>query len=424
MSTQNLNLHHQYSSKEGSNKFQIKNQLSSVFQYIQYQEEIGPVLKQQQSNRTIQETENRFISYSNTSIYSNQKYLESYDKNSKATVSTKMMIAYNECHFYKKYMVERIVKQSKQCKVVLCQEIGSNQKKVAKIYEGKMINFVKFIFTQQEDIVPEIQTNCKLSNFPHRNIISLIDLFIEHELIALVFEYQEGGTLYDFLVQKQFQLTDSEVKIIMKQILKGLRHLQKQEIIHRDIKLDNIMFTEFNNIKSLKIIDFGCAAFINDSKAKSIKCGTLGYIAPEILNDQYYDYSSDIYSVGSIFHILLSGTRIYPQFLEQKQLKDLNSQNAYKLNKSITCPLTLDLLKSMLSQQSTRPKANCCLKHEYFIKPDLSITNQQSSILLKTLKNAIPKIKKPFSKMTIFQNCIKLHLYYYYFLYQYAKQKS
>lgn len=84
------------------------------------------------------------------------------------------------------------------------------------------------------------------------------------------------------------------------------------EIIHRDIKLDNIMFSEFNNIKSLKIIDFGCAAFINDSRVKSIKCGTFGYIAPEILNDQYYDYSSDIYSVGGIFHILLTGTRIYP----------------------------------------------------------------------------------------------------------------
>ncbi|CAD8132279.1 unnamed protein product [Paramecium octaurelia] len=383
MSTQNLNLHHQFQSKEGNSKFQNKNQLASVYQYIQDQEEIGPVLKQQYSNRTTQETENRFISYSNTSIYSNQKYLESYEKNSKATASTKMMIAHNECHFYKKYMVERIVKESKLCKVVLCQEIGSNQKKVAKIYEGKMINF--------EDIVPEIQTNCKLSNLPHRNIISLIDLFIEHELIALVFEYQAGGTLYDFLVQKQFQLTDSEVKIIMKQILKGLRHLQKLEIIHRDIKLDNIMFTEFNNIKSLKIIDFGCAAFINDSKAKSVKCGTFGYIAPEILNDQYYDYSSDIYSVGGIFHILLSGTRIYPQFLEQKQLKDLNSQNAYKLNKSITCPLTLDLLKSMLSQQSTRPKANCCLKHEYFIKPDLSITNQLQ-------KMQFPKLRNPFRK--------------------------
>ena len=67
--------------------------------------------------------------------------------------------------------------------------------------------------------------------------------------------------------------------------MKGLKHLQKIDIIHRDIKLDNIMFTEANNIKSLKIIDFGCATFINDLRMKSIKCGTLGYIAPEILNN-------------------------------------------------------------------------------------------------------------------------------------------
>lgn len=84
--------------------------------------------------------------------------------------------------------------------VVLCQEIGSKKTRIAKIYERKKINFVKFILILKEDIVPEIQTNCKLSNLPHRNIITLIDLFIEPESIALVFEYQTGGTLYEFLV--------------------------------------------------------------------------------------------------------------------------------------------------------------------------------------------------------------------------------
>ncbi|CAD8055197.1 unnamed protein product [Paramecium sonneborni] len=375
MDNQNLNLQPRFQSNEAKKMPQKKTQMSS--------EEIGSIFKYHQSKRVTQQTENRSISYSNSSNQKNYNSSEVKTFNTKSLFSTKLFTTNQEQHFYQKYVIERVLKENKQCKIVICRESNTNYRKVAKIFEGTMYKF--------EDIVPEIQTNIKLSNFPHRNIINLIGLFIEHNFVALVFEIQAGGTLYEFLVKKQFQLADWEIKIIMKQILKGLIHLSKMEIIHRDIKLDNIMFTELNNIKSLKIIDFGCATFINDQKLKSIKCGTLGYIAPEILNGQYYDYSSDIYSVGCIFHILLTGTRLYPQFQEQQQIKYLNSQNAYILNKSITCPIILDLLQSMLSQQSKRPLAYSCLKHQYFYKSSPSITNQLQNMQFPQLKNPFQK---------------------------------
>lgn len=80
--------------------------------------------------------------------------------------------------------------------------------------------------------------------------------------------------------------------------------------MHRDIKLDNIMFQEPNNIKSLKLIDFGLSSFVKDDNSK-IRCGTPGYIAPEIFLKNTYNELCDIYSLGAVVHILATGKRIF-----------------------------------------------------------------------------------------------------------------
>lgn len=80
--------------------------------------------------------------------------------------------------------------------------------------------------------------------------------------------------------------------------------------MHRDLKFDNIMLKYPNDINSLKIIDFGLST--NCGTQYLAKCGTPGYIAPEILNDKPYNELCDIYSLGCLFHCLISGERIFP----------------------------------------------------------------------------------------------------------------
>lgn len=84
----------------------------------------------------------------------------------------------------------------------------------------------------------------------------------------------------------------------MKKILSGLNHIHSIGIIHRDIKMDNIMIEEPNDERSIRIIDFGFSAFKSNSSYVNEKCGTIGYFAPEIINGNYYDEKCDIYSLA------------------------------------------------------------------------------------------------------------------------------
>ena len=101
--------------------------------------------------------------------------------------------------------------------------------------------------------------------------------------------------------------------------------------MHRDLKFDNIMLRNVNDIDSIKIIDFG----LSTDKASNVKCGTPGYIAPEILNDQPYNHLCDIYSLGCLFHSLLSGERVFPGSVDKNTLIQLNKENKYKISRKI-----------------------------------------------------------------------------------------
>jgi calcium-dependent protein kinase len=100
----------------------------------------------------------------------------------------------------------------------------------------------------------------------------------------------------------------STIKTIMHNLLKAVNVLHDTGVIHRDLKPDNIMFMESDNFDSLKIIDFGLATEMSATQYLFPKCGTPGYVAPEILNlvDRTIKYSSqcDIFSCGCIFYKL------------------------------------------------------------------------------------------------------------------------
>lgn len=85
---------------------------------------------------------------------------------------------------------------------------------------------------------------------------------------------------------------------MMKRILAGLNHIHSLGIIHRDIKMDNVMIEDIEDLKSIKIIDFGFSAFKSNENYLNEKCGTIGYFAPEIINGAFYDEKCDIYSLA------------------------------------------------------------------------------------------------------------------------------
>lgn len=88
----------------------------------------------------------------------------------------------------------------------------------------------------------------------------------------------------------------------------GIKYLHEFGIVHRDLKLENIMMSDSTDGAVPQIVDFGLAKIIGPSNTASEPFGTLGYVAPEVLRKQPYTFSCDVWSLGCIIYALLSGS--------------------------------------------------------------------------------------------------------------------
>jgi serine/threonine protein kinase len=130
--------------------------------------------------------------------------------------------------------------------------------------------------------------------------------------IYIVLEYLEGSNLLKYVAKKE-NLKEPLCKRVMKQILEGLNYLHEIGIVHRDIKLDNIMMTVKNDQDFLsdqavpKIIDFGLATVVMPDESRTEGFGTIAYCSPEIIMRKPYSIKTDIWSMGVVFYVLISG---------------------------------------------------------------------------------------------------------------------
>jgi len=136
---------------------------------------------------------------------------------------------------------------------------------------------------------------------PH--ILRLYEIYEEKDRVFLILELMEGKDL-QHLLKIQHKLTESQIYAIFHQILKGLRFLHHHGVMHRDLKLDNILLDNDSVNFSLKIADFSLAECFSQTQKFSKQCGTPGYMAPEILYEEDYDEKVDVYSLGMILYIL------------------------------------------------------------------------------------------------------------------------
>ena len=173
----------------------------------------------------------------------------------------------------------------------------------------------------------------------HPNITKILDLFEDKEYILIIMEYINGGNLFSFL-KKRRKVSEKTAKFLYKQIILGIKYIHSHNIVHRDIKLENILIDLNNNIK---ICDFGIGRVLSDSNQLLYdQCGTPMYIAPEILlstkEEGYKGFPVDIWSSGIALYILLSGSLPF-SFKNGKSVSieesDKNNDNSEELQFSI-----------------------------------------------------------------------------------------
>jgi calcium-dependent protein kinase len=157
------------------------------------------------------------------------------------------------------------------------------------------------VFQQRREI--EVLKMCQ-----HDNIIKLVDLFENSDKYFIVLDFMQGKDLFDYIQKRGFSLPEQRVQDLAYQVAMGVQYMHEFGIVHRDLKLENIMMSDSSDSAMPKIVDFGLAKIIGPSNTASEPFGTLGYVAPEVLKKQPYTFSCDVWSLGCIIYALLSGS--------------------------------------------------------------------------------------------------------------------
>ncbi|KAF5829297.1 kinase-like domain-containing protein [Dunaliella salina] len=144
----------------------------------------------------------------------------------------------------------------------------------------------------------------------HPNCIKLENVYITPRKVYLVTELVTGGELLDRVTEKG-NYSEEDSRRLIKQILNGVAYLHSHGIVHRDLKLENMILQNERDDSPVKIADFGLSKFFSPETVLSTMCGSPQYVAPEVLGvgDGIKEYSPavDMWSIGVILFILLSG---------------------------------------------------------------------------------------------------------------------
>jgi serine/threonine protein kinase len=253
-----------------------------------------------------------------------------------------------------------------------------------KIYALKEITIDKNKNKKKLSIKREFEIMRKLN---HNNIVKIHDVIIDTQLnnIYFIMDYYENGDLSYFLNKQP--LKEKFTRKYMKQLSNGLKYLLDNNILHRDLKPQNILLSTNYDIK---ITDFGFATYYTKDTIINTLCGSPMYMAPEIITRNGYDYKSDLWSVGIILYEMLHGYTPFnvQNFIELiKEIKRKDIQ--IKVDISEDCK---DLIYSLCkTNPNERISWNDFFNHRWFDNDE--ILNDENT-LFNVSFNTLPNINK------------------------------
>ena len=240
------------------------------------------------------------------------------------------------------------------------------QNKISKIkYAIKKMNISSFLKkTNNKDlIINEINIQSKIN---HPNIIRLYNYFEDKNNINifLVLEYASQKTLFDYIRYKK-GLNEIEAFYYFIQAVNAIYFLHKNKIIHRDIKPENLLI---NNNNILKLCDFGWSVYLNNNKRVTF-CGTVEYMAPEIVKKKEYDFSIDVWSLGVLLYELIhSHSPFVAKDLNINKIENniISKELRFKKGVSLECR---DLIEKLLIKDAeNRIKIENIYTHPFVLK--------------------------------------------------------
>uniref|UniRef100_A0A673LQC2 Myosin light chain kinase, smooth muscle n=1 Tax=Sinocyclocheilus rhinocerous TaxID=307959 RepID=A0A673LQC2_9TELE len=175
------------------------------------------------------------------------------------------------------------------------------EKSTKKVWAGK---FIKAYSAKEKDNVR--QEIAIMNDLHHPKLVQCVDAFEGKTDIVMVLDMISGGELFERIIDEDFELTEREVIKYMLQIVDGVNFIHKKGIVHLDLKPENIMCVNKTGSK-IKLIDFGLARRLENAGSLKVLFGTPEFVAPEVINYEAISYTTDMWSIGVICYILVSG---------------------------------------------------------------------------------------------------------------------
>ncbi|CAF1068172.1 unnamed protein product, partial [Rotaria sordida] len=145
-----------------------------------------------------------------------------------------------------------------------------------------------------------------MSELSHPKLLHLHDAFEEDVEMAMVTEFIAGGELFDRIADPNYKMTEAEAIKYMRQICQGLQHMHENNIVHLDLKPENIM-CETKTSTNVKICDFGLATKLDPNEVVKVSAATVEFAAPEIVEHDAVGFYTDMWAAGVLTYVILSG---------------------------------------------------------------------------------------------------------------------
>ncbi|XP_023947908.1 serine/threonine-protein kinase Nek8 [Bicyclus anynana] len=198
----------------------------------------------------------------------------------------------------------------------------------------------------KQDIANEIKI---LSSVNHPNIVKFYNCYYIDNHVMISMEYATSGNLAEYMYRRCPKLIDQqEILFFFCQVLLGVNYIHKMDIIHRDLKAENILLTGKNGVL-VKIGDFGISKMLASAKKTSTVIGTPYYLAPELCEGNPYDTKSDVWALGCLLYEMCTHRRAFEAETLVGLVKAITSGSVCPIDSTVYDRGIQDLVDSMLS---------------------------------------------------------------------------
>ncbi|KAG4073902.1 hypothetical protein HA402_014107 [Bradysia odoriphaga] len=231
-----------------------------------------------------------------------------------------------------------------------------------------------------------------MNSLQHPLIIQLYDAFEYQKMMCVVLELVQGGELFDRVIDDDFVLTEKACSVFVRQVCQAIEFVHRNNILHLDLKPENILCVTHEGNR-IKIIDFGLARKYDPDKKLQILFGTPEFVAPEIVNFDRISFGTDMWSVGVLSYVLVSGLSPFMGSTDVETMANVTigkydfDDEAFKT----VSKEALDFITKLLVKDiGARMTATECLEHIWLKRRPIPQVAIKPSVIVPSPKQKTP----------------------------------